>query len=139
MLSLGVTSPPKLRSSFCLFSQSYPLCLFLTRCTRTAARESERSAKESAKRFQVNSTIATKTAEDFKSFNDRHKNAKKESIETAKLNKGAGTVVSIHDTAPEFKRIQDDRKAKKKEATGELWRCFGSERKMGILGRNGVN
>ena len=85
----------------------------------SAQRDAERAAKESAKRFQVNATIATKTAEDFKYHQEKRKELKKESIETAKMNK-SGVVVSIHETAPEFKRLQEERKAKKKESVGKF-------------------
>ena len=83
---------------------------------KTARKQAERDAKESAKRFQVNATIATKTAEEFKSLGEKQKAAKKESIETAKLNKGAGVIVSVHDVTLDFKKMQDDRVRKKKEA-----------------------
>ena len=95
----------------------------------SARRDAQKAAKESAKRFQVNSTIATKTAEEFKQLNERNKAAKKESIETAKLNKGAGVIVNVHDTAPKVKQMQEERKMKKKEAVGKcyflpLWVIF---------------
>jgi len=79
-------------------------------------RDAQKAAKESAKRFQVNSTIATKTAEEFKQLGENQKAAKKESKETAKMNSGAGVIVSIHETAPGFKKMGDDRKAAKKES-----------------------
>lgn len=87
----------------------------------TARREHQRAAKESAKRFQVNSTIATKTAEDFKSQSEDRKAAKKESIETAKLNKSAGVIESVHDTRSSIQKMQIDRKSAKKESVGK---CF---------------
>ena len=97
-----------------------PSLLLLTQTHNTARKEAERAAKESAKRFQVNSTIATKTAEEFKQLSEKQKAAKKESIESAKLNKGAGVIVSVHDTTLEFKKMQDERLKKKKEAIGTL-------------------
>ena len=97
-----------------------PSLLLLTNTQNTARKEAERAAKESAKRFQVNSTIATKTAEEFKQLSEKQKAAKKESIESAKLNKGAGVIVSVHDTTLEFKKMQDERLKKKKEAIGTL-------------------
>ena len=105
-----------------LLSHLYsPTLLLLTHTHETTARkEAERAAKESAKRFQVNSTIATKTAEEFKQLSEAQKAAKKESIESAKLNKGAGVIVSVHDTTLEFKKMQDERLKKKKEAVGTL-------------------
>ena len=39
-------------------------------------------------------------------------------MESAKLNKGAGVIVSVHDTTLEFKKMQDERLKKKKEAVG---------------------
>lgn len=66
----------------------------------------------------MNDTIATKIAESFKQQDLRNKAAKKETIEAAKLNKGAGTVISIHDTAPGYKKMLDERKARKKETIG---------------------
>ena len=48
------------------------------------------------------------------------KAAKKESIETAKMNSSAGLVISIHDTAPGFKKMLEERKEKKKESIREF-------------------
>ena len=112
---------------FCFFAMSSfssltypPRPPYLSRL-HTARREHQREAKESAKRFQVNSTIATKTAEDFKSQSEDRKAAKKESIETAKLNKSAGVIESVHDTRSSIQKMQIDRKSAKKES---VRKCF---------------
>ena len=99
-----------------------PSGVLQTHMNNLAYRDSQRAAKESAKRFQVNATIATKTAEDFKKMSEDRKAAKKESIDAAKMNKGAGLIVSVHDKASDIAQMRQGVKDAKKESVGKF--CF---------------
>ena len=91
--------------------------IHLTPTNKTARQAAKRHSIESAKHFQVNSTIATQTAEVFKKMQDERKAKKNEVIESAKrYNYQLGDGSIVDETSQNFKKMQEERRAAKIES-----------------------